>query len=154
MDIKTELLKDHSRRTADRIVAWIGADAQRFRILMELFLKGEYLVTQRAATAVGICTDRYPALAGPYVGRMLARMEQPGVHIAVRRTVVRMLQHVEIPVGLLGRVATLCFAYLASPDSPVAVMENTLTATGESGEARYAKQSVATLREPTGISTC
>ena len=127
MDIETELLKEHSRRTADRIAEWIGSDARRFRKLMELFLEGEKIVTQRAAMAVGICTERHPALAGPYIGRMLGRMEQPGVHVAVRRTVVRMLQHVEIPAGLLGRVATLCFNYLASPGSPVAVRVFSMT---------------------------
>ena len=121
MDIETELLKEHSRRQADRIVRWIGNDAGRFSILMELFLRGEHRITQRSAWAVGLCAERHPALVRPYITRMLARMEEPGVHIAVRRNVVRMLQHVDIPAGLLGRVATVCFDYLSAGDSPVAV---------------------------------
>jgi hypothetical protein len=58
---------------------------------------------------------------------MLSRMEEPGVHVAVRRSAVRMLQHVDIPAGLLGRVATLCFGYLAAGDSPVAVKAFSMT---------------------------
>lgn len=121
MDIESEILKEHSRRQADRIVSWIGSDRRRFSRLMDLFLRGEYRITQRAAWAVGICAERNPALVRPYIGRMLSRMEEPGVHVAVRRNVVRMLQDVDIPAGLLGRVAALCFKYLSAGDSPVAV---------------------------------
>ena len=127
MDIESELLKEHSRRQADRIVSWIGNDPSRFRRLMHLFLRGEYRVTQRSAMAVGICAERNPALVRPYIRRMLSRMEEPGVHVAVRRAVVRMLQDVDIPAGLLGRVATLCFEYLSSGDSPVAVKAFSMT---------------------------
>ncbi|HEX7571820.1 MAG TPA: hypothetical protein VF514_01900 [Bacteroidota bacterium] len=127
MDIKSELLKEHSRRQADRIVSWIGNDTRRFRRLMDLFLRGEYRITQRSAMVVGICADRNPALVRPYIRRMLSRMEEPGVHVAVRRSVVRMLQHVDIPAGLLGRVATLCFGYLAAGDSSVAVKAFSMT---------------------------
>ena len=121
MDIESEILKEHSRRQADRIVSWIGGDPGRFRRLMDLFLRGEYRITQRSAMAVGICAERNPALVRPYIGRMLSRMEEPGVHVAVRRCVVRLLQDVDIPEGLLGRVAALCFKYLSAGDSPVAV---------------------------------
>jgi hypothetical protein len=127
MEIEAELLKEHSRRQADRIVAWIGADAKRLKKLMDLFLEGEYLVTQRSAMAVGIFAERHPALVAPYLGRMLALMEEPGVHVAVRRCVVRILRDVHIPAGQLARVANLCFGYIASGDSPVAVKAFAMT---------------------------
>jgi hypothetical protein len=127
MEIEAELLKEHSRRQADRIVSWIGADAKRFKQLMDLFLGGEYRLTQRSAMAVGIFAGRHPAMIAPYLGRMLARMEEPGVHIAVRRCVVRTLREIDIPAGQLGRVATLCFGYLTSGDSPVAVKAFAMT---------------------------
>ena len=121
MDIEYEILKEHSRSQADRIVAWIGNDRKRFGRLMDLFLRGDYRTTQRAAMTVGICAERHPALIRPYLRQMVSRMEEPGVHIAVRRNVVRILQAIDIPPGLLGTVATLCFRYLAAKDSPVAV---------------------------------
>jgi hypothetical protein len=134
MDIRVEILKEHSRRQADRIVSWIGTDAVRFRKLMDLFLRGEYVVAQRSAMAVGLCADRPPALVRPYIGRMIARMDEPGVHIAIRRCVVRMLQCVEIPPGLLGKVATQCFRYLSSGDSPVAVKAFSMAVLGRIAE--------------------
>ena len=88
---------------------------------MAVFLKGEKLPAQRAAWDVGICAERRPALIAPYLARMVRRMQEPGVHDAVRRCVVRSLQCAEIPEGLLGRVATVCFEYLADPGAPIAV---------------------------------
>ena len=134
MDLKTEILKEHSRRQADRIVAWVGTDAARFRKLMDIFLRGEYVVAQRSAMAVGLCADRHPALVRPYIGRMVARMDDPLVHVAIRRCVVRLLQCVEIPPALLGKVATQCFRYLAAGDSPVAVKAFSMTVLGRIAE--------------------
>jgi hypothetical protein len=65
---------------------------------------------------------------------MIARMDEPGVHIAIRRCVVRMLQCVEIPPGLLGKVATQCFRYLSSGDSPVAVKAFSMAVLGRIAE--------------------
>ena len=52
---------------------------------------------------------------------MIRRAEEPGVHVAVRRNVVRLLQFVEIPRQLQGEVVNLCFTFLTAIDSPVAV---------------------------------
>ena len=134
MDLKTEILKEHSRRQADRVVTWIGADPARFRKLMELFLRGEYVVAQRSAMAVGLCADRHPALIRPYIARMIARMDEPGVHIAIRRCVVRTLQCADIPPALLGTVATRCFRYLADGESPVAVKAFSMVVLGRIAE--------------------
>jgi hypothetical protein len=121
MDIESELLANCSRRHADRLVSWVGTDAKRFAALMKVFLRGEPPAAQHSAMVVGICAELHPALVRPYIGRMLLRIEEPGVHVALRRTVVRMLQDVDIPPELLGRVATLCFRYLSAGDTPVAV---------------------------------
>lgn len=94
---------------------------------MELFLGGEFRLAQRSAMAVGICAERHPALVRPYLKRMIARMDEPGVHVAVRRAVVRTLQTADIPPALLGRVAEVCFRYLAAQDSAIAVRACAMT---------------------------
>ncbi len=58
---------------------------------------------------------------------MLRKMQEPGVHNAARRNVVRVLQFVEIPQRSLGRVAAACFEELASGTSPAAVKANAMT---------------------------
>jgi hypothetical protein len=127
MDLEAEILREHSKRQALKIATWIGNDKRRFKELMELFLHGEYRVTQRSAWIISNCFDRHPQLVMPWLPRMLKKMQEPGVHDAVKRNIVRILQWVEIPEALLGTVATLCFEYLNSVDAPIAVKANSMT---------------------------
>ncbi len=119
--LEEELLAGRSREQADRLARWACADAGRMEDLMELFLRGDRRVAQRAAWIVGICAERDLSLIVPYLARMVRRMQEPAVHDAVRRCVVRILQCVEVPPALMGRVATVCFDYLADPGVPAAI---------------------------------
>lgn len=121
MHLDSEILKEHSKHNTVRIARRIGNDKKRFKQLMDLFLKGEYRVTQRSAWIVSHCADEHPALILPYLNKMIDRMMEPDVHTAVRRNVVRLLQNIEIPPSLAGKVATICFELLASQKEPVAV---------------------------------
>jgi hypothetical protein len=121
MNLEVEILKEHSKRQAVRIASWIGTDKKRFKSLMDLFLRGEYRTTQRSAWIVNLCAEAHPALLRPYLRRMIARMQQPGVHDSVKRNVIRILQFIPIPDELMGEVTLVCFEYLASPKEPIAV---------------------------------
>jgi hypothetical protein len=121
MNLESELLRENSRRQADRVVAWVGGDRRRLKELMRVFLTGERVPAQRAAHAVGIFWEKHPEMITPYLGRMFARMQEEGIHDAVRRCVVRGLQCVEIPPGMLGPLANACFEYLSAVETPVAI---------------------------------
>lgn len=127
MELETEILREHSKRQALRIAGWVGCDRRRFRKLVELFLKGDRLVTQRAAWIIGICADNHPELIRPHLGQLVEKIREPGVHDAAKRNVVRILQTAEIPRRLLGTVATLCFGYLGSSGEPIAVRAFSMT---------------------------
>lgn len=121
MNLESEILREHSKTQCVRIARWIGTDKRRFKQLMDLFLKGEYRITQRAAWIIGHCADKHAELVIPYIDRMIGRMVDANVHDAVKRNVVRILQDIEIPRRLAGKVATICFEWLASAKEPVAV---------------------------------
>ena len=121
MNLEAEILREHSKRQSVRLAQWIGNDSDRFRELMELFLKGEYRVTQRAAWIVSHCALKHPNLIVPWLKKMIRKMQEPGVHEAVPRNVLRIFEEIEIPPDLLGMIATLCFDYLGSGESPIAV---------------------------------
>lgn len=93
----------------------------RFRQLMELFLHGEPVVSQRSAWTVGYCGEKYHGLIAPWLPAMLKKMQQQDAHCAIKRNVIRTLQYIEIPRTHLGKVATICFNELANPGSPIAV---------------------------------
>lgn len=121
MDLEAEILREHSKRQTTKIARWVGGDKLRFRQLMDLFLHGEYRVTQRSAWIIGLCAEHHPELIGPWLKHMIAKMEKPGVHVAVKRNVVRILAGTEIPHALLGTVISRCFAYLNSENEAIAV---------------------------------
>ncbi len=121
MNLETEILYEHSRRQVNKIADWVGNDKRRFGELMNLLLHGDYRLTQRSAWVVSECAQRHPGLITPWFKQLWARAEEAGVHIAVRRNVLRILERTEIPNALLGRVVSRCFDYLNSENETIAV---------------------------------
>jgi hypothetical protein len=127
MDIETEILREHSKRQTVRIAQWIGTNKKRYRLLMDLLLHGEPVVTQRAAWVLISCYEIHPPLIKPWIPALLKKMQEPGVHDALKRNVVGILQCCEIPQSQLGAIATLCFEYLNTPGTPVAIQANAMS---------------------------
>lgn len=127
MDLKAQILREHSKRQTVKITEWIGSDPERFRRLVDLFLHGDHLITQRTAWVIGHCGERHPALLSPWLPAMLEKIQEPGIHAAAVRNVIRILQNIEIPRKILGTVVTLCFNYLSSPGCPIAIRVYSMT---------------------------
>ncbi len=127
MNIKDSLLAEHSKKQTDRIVKYIGADAGRFAVLMKLFFAGEYRITQRAAWPMSYCVQNHPELIKPYFKKLLDFLQKPGVHAAVIRNTVRLLQDIDIPEKYHGQVMSICFDYIQDIKTPAAVKAFSLT---------------------------
>ena len=127
MDIRTELLAEHSRKQAEKIAKWIGNKPDRFATFIHLFLHDEYRVVQRAAWVLSVVAEKHYELDKPWLPQMIAKMQQPGVHVAVKRNVVRILQFLEIPEELHGDVMNVCFEMLADPKETIAVRAFSMT---------------------------
>ena len=121
MDLRSEILAEHSKRQTAKIVDWVGDDPKRFAELMRLFLGDVYRITQRAGWPLSNCVEKHPDLIKPYFGKLLKQLERDDVHTAVRRNVVRLLQFVEVPKRYEGRIFDACYALLDDPNEPVAV---------------------------------
>lgn len=129
MDLQKALLEDHSRAQMLKIVKYIGADSLRFKQLIDLFLKGDYRLTQRASWPLSNCVEKHPELLNPYFLVLLDQLSVPA-HNAVHRNIVRLLQFVEIPELYSGRVMNLCFDLLMKAKEPVANKAFALTVLG------------------------
>ncbi|HEY0742488.1 MAG TPA: hypothetical protein VGD40_13530 [Chryseosolibacter sp.] len=121
MNLREELLKEHSKRQAEKIIKYVGNDPSRFKMLVDVFLAGPYRVTQRAGWPLSGVAERYPQLVKPHLPELLKHLSKPGIHDSVKRNTIRLLQHVEIPKKLHGQVADICFSYLTSNEEPIAV---------------------------------
>ena len=121
MNIRTEILAEHSKAQALRIAAYVGDSEERFAILMHLFLHDEYRVSQRAAWVVSSCSTAYPGLIAPYLKDMLDRLSEP-IHDSVKRNTIRIFAHLpSIPDELMGQLADACFRFLCDPKEPPAI---------------------------------
>lgn len=127
MNLLEMLLAEHSKKQCDKIVKYIGSDKNRFAELMQLFFKGEYRVTQRAAWPMSYCVRKYPALIQPYFNRLINNLRKKGLHDSVLRNTVRILQDVDIPKKFHGKLMSTCFDFLQSNDTPVAIKAFSLT---------------------------
>lgn len=127
MDLRKQLLTDHSKENTSLIVEYIGNDGERCDRLMNLFLHGEYRVIQRAAWVVGDLARLYPDMVMPYLPAMVANLRKPDLHVAAKRNTVRFFQEIEIPEELWGDVADICFNFLGSSEEPVAVKVFSMT---------------------------
>jgi hypothetical protein len=67
MDLEKALVKEHTKRQKDKIAKYVGSDTKRFPELMDLFFKGEYRVTQRAAWVMSYCVQ----IPKQYQGRVM-----------------------------------------------------------------------------------
>jgi len=120
MDIKAEILKEHSKIQTLKIVRYIGNDQSRFDKLIDELLKGEKKVAQRAAWIMSYSVAAQPSLIIPHLEALFENLRNP-VHDAIKRGTIRSLEYIEIPEELFGLVADICFEFLDSPKESIAV---------------------------------
>jgi hypothetical protein len=138
MNLRETLLEEHSKKQCDRIVRYIGHDKTRFAALMQLFFKGEYRVTQRAAWPMSYSVRKYPELIRPYFGPLLVNLGKKGHPDSVLRNSLRLLQDLSIPKKYQGRLMTLCFDFIQSSDTAVAISSELKTIIQERWELETA----------------
>ena len=127
MQLRETILAEHSKAQTNTIITWIGSSQQRFDELFHLFLTGEYRVVQRAAWPVSYCVMEHPGFIKKHMKQLIACLHTPGIHDAVKRNTVRLLQHIDIPKRWQGAVMDICFGYIASLTEAVAIKAFSLT---------------------------
>lgn len=127
MNLRETILAEHSKSNCACIVEWIGKNQYRFDKLVKLFLTDEYKVVQRAGWPLSEVVLKYPGLIQPHLEKILSYVNKPGLHTAVKRNTIRLLQNIIIPKKYHGKVMTICFDYLLSPDEEIAVKAFSLT---------------------------
>jgi hypothetical protein len=131
MQLRDEILKEHSKTQCDLIVNWVGNSQERFNELFNLFINDEYRVTQRAGWPLSYSVIKHPELIKKHFGKLLSNLNKPGIHNAIKRNTIRLLQTVTIPKKYQGDVMDICFQYVASPTEPVAIKAFSLTVLGK-----------------------
>lgn len=121
MNMLESLKKANSKKKVDEIVDYIGSNPARFKELVKHFLGSEYRITQRAAWPLSYCVERHPELIKPHLKSLVDNLRKPGVTDAVKRNSFRLMQFIEIPKSLRGRVHEICSHYFNNPKEAVAI---------------------------------
>jgi hypothetical protein len=127
MDIGAILNSGHTKNNTMRVVRYVGSDGKKFAELMEIFFRGEYRMMQRAAWPVSYCVKDHPELIKSYLNKCIDLLSEKQGHVAVRRNVVRLLQYVEIPQRLKGKVYSHCIDLIDDLKEAIAVKAFALT---------------------------
>ena len=135
MDLRRTLEREHSKPAVNKIVRYVGDSREKFSELLDIFLEGPYRITQRAAWPLTYCAEAHPEIVKGKLGILLRYLEKENIHDAVRRNTIRMLQFVEIPANLHGRVASICLTYLKDNKQPVAIRVFSMTVLGRLAES-------------------
>jgi hypothetical protein len=130
MDLAKTLSLGQSKKRCNQIVNWIGSDKKRFAELMNCFFEAEEKIRRFAAWPMCYCAIANPALIKPWLNRLISVLDEKNGHDALIRNIVRLLQFVEIPKSLEGRIMNHCFQYIQSPNRAPAIKAFSLTILG------------------------
>src|SRR5215467_4098090 len=109
MDLRQTILAEHSKANCNKIVKWVGNSQKRFDELFYLFLNDEYRVVQRAAWPVSNCAMAHPEFMKKHFDKLIKNLRKTGLHDAVKRNSLRLLQYMTIPEKVHGELMNLCF---------------------------------------------
>ena len=129
-NLRKTILEEHSKAQCNKIIEWVGHDQKRFDELFNLFLNDEYQVTQRAAWPISFCVAHHPGFLKKQFGALRKNLRKAGIHNAVKRNTLHILQEIEIPEKYQGEVMNLCFQYVESPTEASATKAYSLTVLG------------------------
>ena len=127
MNLREEILLEHSKAQCEKIVQWVGNSQKRFDQLIHLFFTDEYRVVQRAAWPVSYCVRAHPRLIQKHFESLINYLQQPQVPGPVKRNSMRLLQDITIPPACQGTIMDLCFSYITNPREAAAVKAFSLT---------------------------
>jgi hypothetical protein len=127
MRLRETILKEHSKANCTKIVNWVGSNQQRFDELFHLFLTDEYRVVQRAAWPLSYAVQVHPSLIYKHFSKLLKNLQRSGIHDAVKRNTMRLLQDIAVPKRFHGQLMDTCFGYIASPLEKPAIKAFSLT---------------------------
>lgn len=130
MDLRNQILSEHTKANCQLIVEWVGNDPARFDELFNLFLHDEYRVTQRAAWPMSYCAIAHPSLMKKNMGKLIRNLQKPDIHDSIKRNTLRLLQSADIPLKYEGIIMNTCFEYIENPKEAVAIKAFSLTILG------------------------
>lgn len=121
MDLRAEILKEHSKTQCTKIAGWVNNSQARFDMLFNLFLHDEYRVKQRASWCVCHIVLKNPNLIVNKVELLMNNLEGNQNHSAVIRNTLRILEKFTISKKHHGKLIDFCLNYISNDNETIAI---------------------------------
>ena len=121
MDIKEQLLFEHSKSNAQLISDYIGTNKSRIEELVSCFLSKEYRVSQRSAMVITRIGDIDAELLAPHIDQLVNAFINPKEKDSVVRSIVRFFQFYDLPEEFQGVVLNRCYELLKDSEQAIAI---------------------------------
>lgn len=121
MNIKEQLLVEHSKSNAQLITDYIGTNINRVEELVFCFLSKEYRVSQRSAMVISRIGDHTPELLAPHIDKLVNAFIDPKEKDSVIRSIVRFFQFYTLPEEYQGVVLDRCYILLKDSEQAIAI---------------------------------
>ena len=126
MNLREQLLKEHSKKNSERIAAYIGEDKERYLDLWRLVKTGLPPIPQRAVYALDHCALSYTPTIYPLMPEMIQLLQQD-VHVAIKRNLMKMFAGAAtIPEDLTAELFDLCLKWMVEKKTAIAVKAHTM----------------------------
>ncbi len=126
MNLRQNILKENSRKQAEKIAEWVLKDVKRLPELLQMLEDEDKTVVQRAAYPLGILGEIRPHLFIKWIPKIIRLLQNPR-HNSVARNLYRVLSFLKIPEKHQTALLDQALADLANPKSPVAVQVFSMT---------------------------
>ncbi len=126
MNIKKQLLAEHTKANCEKMASYIGNDSKKLDELVQLMLEGDYRTAQRASHTLQFCTDLYPSLILPYTAFFITLLKNNPIN-AIKRCITRAWGKIDFPEEFQGEVVLIAFDFLQDPKEAIAVRAYCIT---------------------------
>lgn len=126
MDIRDFLQIGTARLNADILVDKIEEDPDIFEIVWGIMLEDTYPLSMRASWVISHFARKHPYFLEPRFPEMVEIL--PAIKTeSVRRNLLHVISILPIPEESSGRLFDLCYGYLESPGSAIAIRAYAMT---------------------------
>jgi len=127
MDLRKQLLKEHSKENTAFIVAHLLDNPQQVDELMHIFIHETYRLVQRSAWVVGDLGRFNASLIKPYIPELIDNLQKPDLHDASKRNTMRFLQEVTVEEVHWGVLYDTAMRFLMTNEEAVAIKAFSMT---------------------------
>ncbi|MFT4661018.1 MAG: hypothetical protein ACI8XB_001289 [Patiriisocius sp.] len=128
MNLKNEILYEHSKRNMLRSGKLIGSDKSKFKILIKMMLGNVIREQQLAAAVFFHCIEANPSWLAKHIPSLVKKIQMDETHNALRRNFFRVLQYRSISQKHQGIIYNLGMDRMLDIKETVAVKAFAMTA--------------------------